>query len=43
MDALRMLVFPDAFFDLVNLRCGCSYVRTWEWPKLLEAPVVPRA
>jgi ubiquinone/menaquinone biosynthesis C-methylase UbiE len=36
MDALRMLEFPDAFFDLVNLRCGSSYVRTWDWPKLLE-------
>jgi ubiquinone/menaquinone biosynthesis C-methylase UbiE len=36
MDALRMLEFPDAFFDLVNLRCGSSYVRIWDWPKLLE-------
>ncbi len=36
MDALRMLEFPDAFFDLVNLRCGCSFMRTWDWPKLLE-------
>ncbi len=36
MDALRMLEFPDAFFDLVNVRCGSSYLRTWDWPKLLE-------
>jgi ubiquinone/menaquinone biosynthesis C-methylase UbiE len=36
MDALRMLAFPNGFFDLVNLRCGSSFVRTWEWPKLLE-------
>jgi ubiquinone/menaquinone biosynthesis C-methylase UbiE len=33
---LRMLAFPNGFFDLVNLRCGSSFVRTWEWPKLLE-------
>jgi ubiquinone/menaquinone biosynthesis C-methylase UbiE len=36
MDALRMLEFPNAFFDLVNLRCASSFVRTWDWPKLLE-------
>ena len=36
MDALRMLEFPNEFFDLVNVRCASSYVRTWEWPKLLE-------
>lgn len=35
MDALRMLEFPQNSFDLVNLRCGWSYLRTWEWPKLL--------
>jgi SAM-dependent methyltransferase len=36
MDALCMLEFPTDFFDLVNLRFGLSYVRTWEWPKLLQ-------
>jgi len=35
MDALRLLEFPDAFFHLVNHRCGSSYLRTWDWPKLL--------
>jgi len=36
MDALRMLEFPNAFFDLVNQRLGASYLRTWDWPKLLQ-------
>lgn len=36
MDALRMLEFPDQFFDLVNQRSGISYLRTWEWSKLLQ-------
>ncbi len=36
MDALRMLEFPDRFFDLVNLRLGGSWLRTWDWPKLLS-------
>ena len=36
MDALRMLEFPDRFFDLVNQRAGASYLRTWDWPKLLQ-------
>jgi hypothetical protein len=35
MDALRMLEFPDSFFDLVNMRLGGSWLRTWDWPKLL--------
>ena len=35
MDALRMLEFPSAFFDLVNQRFGASFLRTWDWPKLL--------
>ena len=35
MDALRMLEFPSASFDLVNQRLGMSYLRTWDWPKLL--------
>ena len=36
MDALRMLEFPDASFDLVNQRAGMSWLRTWDWPKLLQ-------
>ncbi|HLZ64231.1 MAG TPA: class I SAM-dependent methyltransferase [Ktedonosporobacter sp.] len=36
MDALRMLEFPNAFFDLVNHRLGMGWVRQWEWPKLLS-------
>lgn len=36
MDALLMLEFPTAFFDLVNLRLGSSFLRTWEWPKMLS-------
>ncbi len=36
MDALRTLEFPRACFDLVNQRLGVSFVRTWDWPKLLS-------
>jgi ubiquinone/menaquinone biosynthesis C-methylase UbiE len=36
MDALRVLEFPDNYFDLVNLRLGSSYLRTWDWPKILQ-------
>ena len=36
MDALLKLEFPVAFFDLVNHRFGWSWLRTWDWPKLLE-------
>jgi len=36
MDALRMLEFPTDYFDLVNQRFGMSYLRTWDWPKLLQ-------
>lgn len=36
MDALRMLEFPDNFFDLVNQRLAVSWLRTWDWPKLLQ-------
>jgi ubiquinone/menaquinone biosynthesis C-methylase UbiE len=35
MDALRALPFADAFFDLVNQRLGVSWIRNWEWTKLL--------
>ncbi|HLI05723.1 MAG TPA: class I SAM-dependent methyltransferase [Ktedonobacteraceae bacterium] len=36
MDALRMLEFPTGYFDLVNLRFGTSFLRRWDWPKLLQ-------
>lgn len=36
MDALRMLEFPDNFFDLVNQRLAVSWLRTWDWSKLLQ-------
>jgi ubiquinone/menaquinone biosynthesis C-methylase UbiE len=36
MDALRMLEFPTDFFDLVNQRFGTSFLRKWDWPKLLS-------
>jgi len=36
MDALLILEFPNNFFDLVNLRLGVSFLRTWDWPKMLS-------
>ncbi len=36
MDVLRMLEFPNEFFDLVNERLGASFLRKWDWPKLLS-------
>ncbi len=36
MDALRMIEFPEEYFDLVNQRLGLSYLRTWDWPNLLQ-------
>jgi SAM-dependent methyltransferase len=35
MDALGTLDFPAASFDLVNQRLGFSWLRTWEWRKVL--------
>ena len=35
MDALRVLEFPPASFDLVNQRLAASWLRTWEWKKIL--------
>jgi ubiquinone/menaquinone biosynthesis C-methylase UbiE len=35
MDALRILDFPHENFDLVNQRAGVSWLRTWEWSKIL--------
>lgn len=36
MDALRMLEFPDNYFDLVNTRAATGFLRTWDWPKFLQ-------
>lgn len=36
MDALRMLEFPHKYFDVVNHRAAFSWLRTWDWPKLLQ-------
>ena len=35
MDAQQTLEFPEASFDLVNQRFGHSWIRTWEWTKIL--------
>jgi ubiquinone/menaquinone biosynthesis C-methylase UbiE len=34
-DALRMRKLSSDSFDLVHQRLGMSFLRTWEWPKLL--------
>lgn len=34
-DALHMPRYPTNSFDLVHQRLGMSFLRTWEWPKLL--------
>jgi ubiquinone/menaquinone biosynthesis C-methylase UbiE len=36
MDALLILEFPRGYFDLVNLRFGTSFMRTWNWPKMIS-------
>src|SRR5258707_230641 len=37
MDALRMLEFPFNYLDLVSMQLGGgNFLRTWEWPKLLQ-------
>jgi ubiquinone/menaquinone biosynthesis C-methylase UbiE len=36
MDALLVLEFPADFFDLVNHRGAASWLRTWDWPRLLN-------
>ncbi len=35
MDALHPLKFPDASFDLVNMRFGFSFLLVTDWPRLL--------
>ncbi len=39
MDVLRPLNFPSASFDLVNLRLGVTFIRVWEWPRLIAEMV----
>ncbi len=36
MDTLRLLEFPKDSFELVNLRFGVSWLRKWDWAKLLN-------
>jgi ubiquinone/menaquinone biosynthesis C-methylase UbiE len=36
MDATLMLEFPRDYFDLVTMRLGSSFLRTWDWGKLLS-------
>lgn len=36
MDALEDLAFADTSFDLVNMRLGSTFLRTWDWPALLN-------
>ncbi len=36
MDALHILAFPQQFFDLVNHRSAASWLRTWDWPRVLQ-------
>jgi SAM-dependent methyltransferase len=35
-DAQLILEFPQGYFDLVNIRFGSSFLRRWDWPKLLS-------
>lgn len=36
MDVLRMIEFPRGYFDLINQRMSWGYLRTWDWPNLLQ-------
>lgn len=36
MDALLILEFPKDYFDLANIRFATGFMRTWNWPKLLD-------
>jgi ubiquinone/menaquinone biosynthesis C-methylase UbiE len=36
MDAMRRLEFPQASFDLVNMRLAVGYVRSGDWPNLIR-------
>ncbi len=36
MDALLILEFPKDYFDLTNMRFATAFMRTWNWPKVLD-------
>lgn len=36
MDALRLLEFEEESFDFVHMRMSMSFMRTWDWQKLLD-------
>ena len=36
MDALQPLAFPDASFDLVNMRLSSSFMKVEDWPRVLH-------
>jgi len=36
MDALHLLDFPDGHVDLVNQRLGSSFLRAWDWMRILQ-------
>jgi ubiquinone/menaquinone biosynthesis C-methylase UbiE len=36
MDVLRRIEFPQGYFDLLNHRMGWGYLRTWDWPNLIQ-------
>ncbi len=36
MDSLHMTELPNGSFDLLNHRMGWGYLRTWDWPNLLQ-------
>src|SRR5260370_41067512 len=36
MDALLILEFPKNYFDLTNMRFATAFMRTWNWPKVLD-------
>lgn len=35
LDALRLSDLPNGQFDLVNMRLAISFLRTWEWARML--------
>src|SRR5260370_5541098 len=36
MDALLIIEFPKNYFDLTNMRFATAFMRTWNWPKVLD-------
>jgi ubiquinone/menaquinone biosynthesis C-methylase UbiE len=36
MDVLRKIEFPLQYFDLVNHRMSWGYLRTWDWPNVVQ-------